>query len=558
MLRTRPHLRAGLIAVVLLLLLPCLASAAGISFRVTQADAGKEETVQTVYTYQKSKLVSYLFLPSGWDTASLRVWTDSASLSIDGQAVRDGDTVTCLQPGASVKLRQGKTSTKLIVMQTSSVPSVFLTTASGSLDYIHKKKTNEETGSVQILQSDGTVAVSSELPSLRCRGNSSFTLTKKKCYQFKLEKSQSVLGMRKGKTWILTAGFRDRGLIRNKLVYDMAKYVGMPYAIDACLVDLYINGEYRGVYTLSEKIQIGGNRLDITDLEKATQDVNVLDLSSYTKVGPTKATAGKGYYYDIPTDPDDITGGYLIRNEAISHYWETGSCYVTTRKALIQVCEPDYITKAQYDYISSLVQSFEDAIHASDGVDPKTGKHYTEIADLQSFVLKYMLEETAKSYDGNHNSQYMYKPADSVSTKLYAGPAWDYDTTFGAFASRNKKAALYSHYFWVDRKVSGSWYYALCRQSDFQAAVRVAWKERFRPAMDILLGRETDPTGTLLSVDEYADTIAASAAMDDIRWPELVKLTREAKASSSFSVNISRLKDFIASRRDWLDTQWGK
>ena len=64
---------------------------------------------------------------------------------------------------------------------------------------------------------------------------------------------------------------------------------------------------------------------------------------------------------------------------------------MTTRAFQCQIVSPDYVSKAQYEYISSILQSFEDAIWAKDGVDPKTGKHYSELCDVESFVLKYML-----------------------------------------------------------------------------------------------------------------------------------------------------------------------
>ena len=64
---------------------------------------------------------------------------------------------------------------------------------------------------------------------------------------------------------------------------------------------------------------------------------------------------------------------------------------MTDRNVLVAIKEPDYVSKAQYDYISALLQSFENAIFAKDGVDPTTGKNYAEIADFDSLVLKYVL-----------------------------------------------------------------------------------------------------------------------------------------------------------------------
>ena len=68
------------------------------------------------------------------------------------------------------------------------------------------------------------------------------------------------------------------------------------------------------------------------------------------------------------------------------------SVYRTKLKNTIVVRSPKYCSVKQMKYISRLVQSFENAIAASDGKDPGTGKHYTDIIDLDSFVTVYMIE----------------------------------------------------------------------------------------------------------------------------------------------------------------------
>ena len=83
------------------------------------------------------------------------------------------------------------------------------------------------------------------------------------------------------------------------------------------------------------------------------------------------------------------------------------------------------MSAAQGEYASALLNSFERAIFASDGVDSETGRHYTEIADFDSLVRKYMIEEVCKNYDGNKSSQYFFKDSDAVDPLLYAGPVWD-------------------------------------------------------------------------------------------------------------------------------------
>ena len=95
------------------------------------------------------------------------------------------------------------------------------------------------------------------------------------------------------------------------------------------------------------------------------------------------------------------------------------------------------------EYISGYMQSFEDAIYASDGIDPATGKHYTQLVDLDSLVNKYLIEEVSKNYDGNTSSMFFYKDSDAVDPLMYAGPCWDYDSAYASYAREdNAKRVL--------------------------------------------------------------------------------------------------------------------
>lgn len=551
------------VLLLLALLLPAgvLAATSTLPISFTPASVEDKASIQAVSLWQTSSKKTHLFLPSDWDASQLRIWySGEGSLSVDGQTISSGAVVSAFKPEASVKIRYGTKSCTVQVHQSANVATVYLTTESGTVDAIHQSKANKEKGSILITDAQGNEVCRQELTQVKCRGNTSFRKPAKKSYQFKLTTGKNLFGHGKSKTWLLITGYRDRSFLRNVIASELASYVGLQYVPGYTFCDVYINSEYKGFYLLAEKVQIGSKRIAINDLEEATEKLNDQPLSSYKKQGAEKATAGTGKYYAIPNDPQDITGGYLIRLEALKHYKEVNSSYVTTRAFQCQIVSPDYVSKAQYDYISPILQSFEDAIWAKDGKDPKTGKHYSEIANVESFVLKYMLEEVVKSYDANHNSQYIYKPADSQSTLLYAGPPWDYDTSWGSYASAGKDAATNPEGWWVKSATSKVWYPALYRHEEFQKQVIQAWKTRYLPALSILLGETSDITGRMHSIDEYASLISTAASNDFIRWPTLKDFGGVAvqKTGTTFRSNITYLKGFVTQRRAWLIKQWGQ
>ena len=90
--------------------------------------------------------------------------------------MQSGDSVSFFVPGKTVSMKVGKQTVKVTTMQADTLPTVFLTTASGSADTIHASKKNEEEGNVLLVDADGTALTEQHLTSLRCRGNTSFSL----------------------------------------------------------------------------------------------------------------------------------------------------------------------------------------------------------------------------------------------------------------------------------------------------------------------------------------------------------------------------------------------
>ena len=483
---------------------------------------------------------------------------DGISFRIGGTEIHTGDSAAMLKPGGSYEVSvNGRNGTLKVCSGSAGLPALFIITESGKLSYIEASKKNRESGRMVLRTSDGTVQYDGELEHIKIRGNSSIQFEKKN-YQIKLAKGTDLLGMGKAKKWILTGNYRDKSCLRNMIMLDLSVAVSLRYTPQHAFAELYVNHEYRGLYLFSEKVEISDERVSIHNLEKETEKLNEPALSSFRRIGEKEPVKGGWKAYDIENIPEDITGGYLLEYEQYtSRYADEPSAYRTKRGFVIDVKSPEYVSAGQMEYISSLVQSFENAILNDDGTDPGTGKHYTEIADLESLVLKYMIEEISENYDGNSSSQFFFKPRDDVSTKLFAGPAWDYDSTFGAYATnRSADKVLNPQYLWIASEGKKyAWYPALYRHADFRSAVARAWSEKVRPAVEILLGiRPSSPP--LCSIDVYAGLIRDSAGMDRLRWPRRKNPSTIAQTGYTFGENVRYLQDFLQQRYDFLNTVW--
>lgn len=452
----------------------------------------------------------------------------------------------CKDGGLDVKMPEGIDSSSVIWMYSENLPAVFIETESGTSEQIHADKNVREPGTISVLDADGSNAFNLPLAYIKGRGNTSFTEFDKKSYQIKLSDSAPFLGMDAAKKWIFTSNASDPTLLRNALSGDLAKHLSLPQTGNGVFVDLYINSEYVGNYYVTEKIEIDPARLPITDLEKATEIANnTTDLSTF-ETAWTDTTKAR----QIPENPDDITGGYLLERDFNDRFLKeveiNESYFITDAQECFILRAPEYASQDQIAYIDSYIQSVENAILSFDGIDPVSGKNYEELIDTDSFVRKYLLEEVTANYDGGVASSYFYKDISSKSDKLYAGPGWDYDVTWGnapaylgyASTSPERLSRLAEH---MD---SSSWFSSLYGKPDFYAKVTSCYREEISPYLQILADEV---------LPQLAEMTAASAAMDRVRWEEqyIANGTPQSREEA-----LAFLSDYIAGRKTFLDKAW--
>ena len=310
--------------------------------------------------------VYYLFLPGSLKKKKLNLTFSGADeIFVDDKKVSYGDRCRLKEGSHELRKKSSKNSVEysLEVMYTSDIASVFLETQSGSLEQLHASKENSESGRLTILDSRGHRYFEGEIENLHCRGNSSFEETDKKSYLLKLSQKADLFGMGAAKKWILTANSFDDTLLRNAVAFSIAKMLRLDYTPDVQFVDVYANGRFLGNYLLSEKIEIGKNRINVLDLEKETEalndGLNPEELEFFMEpMGRLFSTKG----YLVEKEPEDLTGGYLMEIETSDRYGLEASGFLTSRMQAVVFESPKYASHAQVAYVSGLYQDFEDAV----------------------------------------------------------------------------------------------------------------------------------------------------------------------------------------------------
>ena len=531
----------------------------------------------------------YFLLPSGTDIEEVKiyfgVWDKSAEafsydstngyVTIDGKQYHSGDTLLLPESGNKLVFTYGSGITADVgIKKSANIPSMFIQTESGSMQAIDadKDKKTKEKGDILIIRDDGTVDYQGAMKQIKGRGNATWQLPKKP-YNIKLSESANLLGMGKAKGWCLLANYLDTSLLRNKIIYNLAEETGISFTMDSRSVDLYLNGEYAGTYLITEKVEIDKNRVNITDLEKATEKANVplpgeeeVDLELYSAGGTAGYSVGTRKWRNIPENPKDITGGYLIELELKSRYEAEACGFVTSRGQAVTMKAPEFVSEEQINYIADFYQKMEDAIYSKDGCNAD-GDHFSKFIDEESMAKMYLIQEYCMNLDSGITSFYLYKDSDLTGDgKLHMAPVWDFDIAFGNHQGRYNISLTNPEGWWANQAPI----YELYEAGDFKLNLMAQavqhdsvkklvveqWNEVFCPAVRAVL--ENNPgyvPAKVKTFTQYQEELSASAEMNFLVWTDALNHidTGVYQAGNDFASSAQYVKNFMTARERFMD-----
>ena len=333
---------------------------------------------------------------------------------------------------------------------------------------------------------------------IKLRGNSSLSFNQKK-YTLELrdesgkDVAASLLGMPAHSDWVLLAPYNDVSAVRDPLAFQLWRDMGH-WAPRTRMVELTLNGDYRGIYILSEAIKRDSMRVDIAKLKKS-------DIAGRDVTG--------GYILRIDTyDEEDATFPSKVPGigEGIMTSQITWSCIYPKKKKL----QPE-----QLAYIEQFVDSMELVIQSNDFADPQRG--YAHFIDVPSFVDYFIHTELSLNADGYKRSAYFYKEklhADGTGGKLVAGPVWDYNLAYGNcnFCNANNPEA------WCfeggNTQPTPAFWQRLLQDPAFRKAVKVRYKALRK---GVLSNKAINSY-----IDRHAKLLAPYIARHFEKYPELL------------------------------------
>jgi hypothetical protein len=349
-----------------------------------------------------------------------------------------------------------------------------------------------------------------------------------------------LLGLPAESDWTLHGPYPDKSLIRNALIYDLGRQLGME-APRTRHFELFLNldggdlrsSDYMGVYVLIEKIKQGKNRTDITGMT-ATDN----------------------------TAPE-VTGGYIMHFDEPFHINEEGGPKPTNWNSL-EIDEPKNPTTAQRNYLGQYINSFAATLGWSRGSgannsgiinnDPVTG--YPAYINADSFVNLILINELTRNQDSYVGSDYMYKDR---AGKLHKGPLWDFNLTMGIGCCHNNTSTRYGWMLGLkfcrggdEHGYEPDFLVPLLRDADFRQQWIDKWFKlrRYGEFEDGVLNAR---------IDSHANPLTAAAARNFIKWPILGSSVPvspfNSPVSATWAQQIDFMKDWLGERMLWIDTQ---
>jgi len=356
---------------------------------------------------------------------------------------------------------------------------------------------------ITVIDPSGTYETISDPEStIKVRGNST-SRGEKKPYNFKFSSKEELLGLGKGKKWALLSNMYDKTQLRNLLAFDFADDIGMDYVQQSTFVEVYLNGEYRGLYQLCEPV----------DVDKTKVDIDKDGNEALLEIEPRA-----GYSND---------------------HWITSPRY----GLLLGFNEPEDPTDEQRAYYKEFLGKAEAAMASGD---------YAELCsyvDVVSFANAYIVQELFKQVDYKTSSTRFYIKGD----KLYEGPVWDFDLSSG-----NCSSAYYPEYnnkdttglSWQGIHCVGLWNQYLFKYDEFKQLVARRLLDLQPEIVNLYEDNELGRSRIDAWLDEYREDVDRNNEL----WSTKTKFNayEHTPVDGTYDGEIEYLRDWLKNRNQWL------
>lgn len=343
---------------------------------------------------------------------------------------------------------------------------------------------------------------------IKARGNWTRIGFSKKPFKLKLGKKQSLLGMSKSKHYAILAHADDNAsYLKNFTGFNLGKRIGLPWTPTQQPVEVIINGDYRGLYFLTESIRVGDGRVMIEELA------------------------------DNETDPSLVSGGYLVE---LDNYNEDNQIRMEEQSFVGGYTDMLRITFDTPEIYSDIQRQFvTDQFSAMNNLVGTGSDDLWSYLDLDDAARYYLVEEIISHVEAYHGSTYLYRDRGD-NQKWHFSPLWDCGNAYNGPTD---------DYFYRHAPFGTTWIASMKANGRFLEKVKETW----------LWFMSNRYAGLDEEIDTYCEAIAEAAKADRRRWKDepAPAVGQPVCDNSDITRGRDRVKQHLAAKTEWLKSKFG-
>lgn len=357
-------------------------------------------------------------------------------------------------------------------------------------------------GDLKVIDADGRIDYDGKI-GIEIRGSSTRGFPKK---QYSVETRNptmpeenlnvSLLGFPKENDWIFYAEYSDKTLLRDVLAYDLFAKMGR-YCTRFKFFEVYLNGDYQGVYILFEKIKRDKNRVNIAEFDSIANPSFIIKRDKFD--------GADNEFFETP-----YGGRFQF------HY-----------------PKPMDITEPQRTAISNYIRTIENALYGSNFKSETEG--YRKYIDVDSWIDYLLMQFISYNNDGYYFSNFMHRDRGG---KFVKGPIWDFNISFGNInygTSMNTYGWVYSF-----------WYVQLMKDEYFRNQMLNRWRELRKDQYSIeKMNNFLDSTSAYIK-DARIRNFQRWPILGSYIWPNFI-------FPNTYEEEMAYFKRWLNDRVEWID-----
>lgn len=347
---------------------------------------------------------------------------------------------------------------------------------------------------------------------IKARGNWTRIGFSKKPFKLKLDKKQSLLGMSKSKHYAILAHADDQmGYLRNFTGFNLGKRIGLPWTPSHQPVEVVINGDYRGLYFLTESIRVDEDRVNIKELDDNVTDGHLIS---------------GGYIVELDNYDEDESAQIQMDEASCASGWH----YLD--KLRITFDTPEVYSDLQRRFITDQFKAMNNYV----GANNDNLWRYMDLDDAARF---YIVQEIVSNVESYHGSTYLFRDF-GEGQKWHFSPLWDFGQAFNGSTN---------DFFYNCDPYGNTWIPSMRENKKFNDKVKETW----------LWFMSNEYNGLEADITEYVNHLKAAAQADYERWvgQPIPGGGQPVADNRNLDAKKNDVMNHLNSKINWLKQQFG-